>query len=67
MIQWDVMKNKRHFEKPIDWLPIDSRLIPLLSFPHVKGVARIFLMIEIILSFCVVMGTLLVTLLTVFL
>ncbi|KKU81629.1 MAG: hypothetical protein UY10_C0051G0003 [Microgenomates group bacterium GW2011_GWA2_47_8] len=46
-------------EKPIDWLPIDSRLIPFLSFPHVRGVARIFLIIEMTLCVFVVLGTLL--------
>ena len=50
---------KRKMEKPIDWLPIDSRLIPFLSFPHVRGVARIFLIIEMTLCVFVVLGTLL--------
>ncbi|MBI5449239.1 hypothetical protein HY948_02870 [Candidatus Gottesmanbacteria bacterium] len=45
-------------EKPVSWLPVDSRLfLPLLNFGHVKGLARIFLEIEIILSLLVVIGT----------
>lgn len=44
---------------PISWLPVDSRLLtPFISFGHVKGFARMFLVIEIVLSVVVVMGTL---------
>lgn len=43
---------------PIPWLPIDSRLIvPILSFSHVKGLARFFLILEIVLALLVVLGT----------
>ena len=39
-------------------LPIDVRLIPdIFSFSHVKGVARIFLFTEMVLSTLVVVGT----------
>ena len=48
----------RKFGKPIPWLPIDSRLIPnIFAFGHVKGIARIFLVIEIVSSVLVVIGT----------
>lgn len=37
------------------WLPIDSRLIPdIISFGDVKGVARIFLTVEIVLALLIV-------------
>lgn len=56
------MKNK-----PISWLPVDSRLfLPLLNFGHVKGLARVFLEIEIVLSLLVVLGTLTVVVLQFF-
>ncbi|HUD19451.1 MAG TPA: hypothetical protein VMR81_03345 [Patescibacteria group bacterium] len=42
----------------IAWLPIDSRLFPFFSFTHVRGVARVFLILEMILSVGVVVGTL---------
>ncbi len=54
------MKRKRSSVKDVStsWLPIDSRLIlPLFSFGHVHGVAKIFLMIEMTLAFGVVLGT----------
>ncbi|MBI5620920.1 hypothetical protein HY949_04015 [Candidatus Gottesmanbacteria bacterium] len=52
---------------PVSWMPIDSRIIPLLfSFGHVRGVARFFLLIEILLSFLVVMGTLILMVLRIF-
>jgi hypothetical protein len=42
----------------INWLPIDNRLIPdVFSFSHVKGVARVFLMIEMILAIIIVFGS----------
>ncbi|MDO8451910.1 MAG: hypothetical protein Q7S76_03510 [bacterium] len=44
----------------LSWLPIDSRLIVgLFSFRHVSGVARLFLIVEIVLALLVVIGTLL--------
>ena len=53
--------------KPIFWLPIDSRLLPsILHFGHVKGLARVFLEIEIVLSLLVVIGTLVVVALRLF-
>jgi len=36
--------------QPIAWLPVDSRLFPFIGFSHVKGVARIFLVVEMSLS-----------------
>jgi hypothetical protein len=39
-------------------LPIDERLVPdIISFSHIKGVARVFLTLEIFLSILVVAGT----------
>ena len=53
--------------KPISWLPVDSRLfLPLLNFGHVKGLARVFLEIEIVLSLLVVLGTLAIVVLRFF-
>ncbi len=55
---------KRHRYAPIPWLPIDSRIIPhIFSFGHVKGVAKLFLQVEMVLSVGVVIGTLMVVLL----
>lgn len=54
------MKRKRTSTKDtlMSWLPIDSRLIlPLFSFGHVHGVAKVFLTVEMILAFGVVLGT----------
>lgn len=43
----------------MNWLPIDSRLVlPLFSFGHVHGVAKIFLTIEMTLAVGVVLGSL---------
>ncbi len=59
-------RRNTHKAKPIAWLPIDSRLfLPLFSFGHVRGAARLFLEVEIVLSLLVVFGTL--TLLVLFL
>lgn len=56
MVQSCVMRKSK---KPVKWLPVDSRLfLPLFSFGHVRGIARFFLEIEIILSILVVIGTL---------
>lgn len=56
------MKHKRaskHSEQPLFWLPVDSRLIsPIFSFGHVKGIARVFMTLEMILATTVVLGTL---------
>ncbi|MDP1722860.1 MAG: hypothetical protein Q8L37_06670 [Candidatus Gottesmanbacteria bacterium] len=54
-------RTSRNSSHPTPWLPIDSRLIPpLFSFGHVRGIARLFLIIEILLALLVVMGTILV-------
>ena len=48
-----------HKTKAISWLPIDDRVIPhIFSFGRVKGIARIFLQVEMILSVIVVLGSL---------
>jgi len=57
------MKRKRQNKTvaPVSWLPVDSRLmLPLFSFTHVRGIAKIFLTVEMILAFAVVIGTLFV-------
>lgn len=46
------MAGRAH--KPIPWLPIDSRLI---SFSHVRGVAKLFLILEMVISVLMVVGT----------
>ena len=45
----------RTMQKPIPWLPIDSRFF---SLGHVRGVSRVFLIIEMILAVLIVLGTL---------
>ena len=56
----------RKMQKPIPWLPVDSRLFgSFLAFGHVRGIARIFLTVEMVLAVLIVLGTLSVTLLTV--
>jgi hypothetical protein len=53
------IKKKKVNSKADLWLPIDSRLIPdIISFGHVKGLARVFMVIEIMLSCLIVIGTL---------
>jgi len=50
-----------HLDRSVTWLPVDTRLVsPLLSFGHVKGVAKIFLTIEMTLAVGVVAGTVLI-------
>ncbi|MBI3577489.1 hypothetical protein HY086_05625 [Candidatus Gottesmanbacteria bacterium] len=54
-------------KEPISWLPVDSRIFPhIFSFGHVKGTARLFLQIEMVLSVGVVVGTLIVVVLKFF-
>lgn len=51
------MAGRTH--KPIAWLPVDSRLFgAFVSFGHVHGAARVFLILELILSTLVVVGAL---------
>ncbi|MEK7533372.1 MAG: hypothetical protein AAB542_02965 [Patescibacteria group bacterium] len=60
------MRQKRSLrsETPVHWLPIDSRLVfPLLSFGRVRGVAKFFLTIEMVLAVGVVGGTFVLVLL----
>lgn len=53
-------------EQPV-WLPIDIRLVPpTFQFSHAKGVARVFLILEMVLTTIVVVGTLLLVLIKVF-
>ena len=57
------MKRKNTKEQSLGWLPIDSRLIvPFISFSHVRGVAKLFLTIEMLLAFSVVLGTFIILL-----
>lgn len=56
------MKQK-HIDTEMSWLPVDSRLfLPLFSFGHVKGVAKVFLVIEMVLAAGVVTGTFIIML-----
>ncbi|MFH0749320.1 MAG: hypothetical protein V1917_00200 [Candidatus Gottesmanbacteria bacterium] len=56
--------KKKTLRRHTSMLPIDERLIPdVFSFSHVKGVARMFLIAEILLSTLVVIGTLILILL----
>ncbi len=49
--------NKTSSEQP-DWLPIDIRLVPnIFHFGKVTGIARVFLLAEIILASIVVVGS----------
>ncbi len=59
------MAKRRHTDKdPVPWLPIDSRIFPsIFSFGHVKGIAKLFLQIEMMLSVGVVLGTLVIVIL----
>ncbi|MCX6793681.1 MAG: hypothetical protein NTY06_01100 [Candidatus Gottesmanbacteria bacterium] len=51
----------RKRSKPVAWMPVDSRLFgSFLSFGHVRGVARIFLEVEMVLAVLIVLGTLIV-------
>jgi hypothetical protein len=51
-------RNPGRYSQQIEWLPFDSRLIPdIFSFSHVKGIARIFLIVEMVLSVLVVSGS----------
>jgi hypothetical protein len=66
-----VRKYHRHhthqYERPIRWLPIDSRFItPVFKFGRVKGMARLFLEIEITLAIFIVGGTLLAAAIKIF-
>lgn len=59
-------KHNSHSLSTIQWLPIDSRILPsLFAFGHVRGLAKVFLIIEMLLAGFVVTGTLLLMLLTV--
>jgi hypothetical protein len=65
------MKRKQTIIKSsarsLSWLPIDSRLIvPLFAFGHVKGLAKVFLVIEMALAGLVVTGTMVLMILSVF-
>ena len=56
-----IHKRVSRKDKDLSWLPIDPRLVPhLFSFGHVKGLARVFIQIEMVLSVLVVLGTFLV-------
>lgn len=61
MIQWDLMKRRRTLnnrQHAVHWLPVDSRLIsPLFSFGHIHGIAKIFIMVEMLLATAIVIGT----------
>lgn len=57
-------KLRRRRTATINWLPIDSRILPeIFRFGHVKGVARLFLIIEMSLATITMLATLLLVLL----
>lgn len=57
--------KRRNTSTQPDWLPIDIRLLPpLFSFQKVTGIAKVFLIAEVILAVGVVLGTVLLLLLT---
>jgi hypothetical protein len=53
------VKVKSKQQTSYEWLPIQPWLIPSFEFTHVRGIARVFLIAEIILSSVVVIGSLL--------
>lgn len=58
-------KTMRKHQRQEAWLPIDSRLFPhIFSFGHVKGVALIFLTVEMFLAVLTVIGTLFLVILS---
>lgn len=50
--------HKTHHINQYDWLPIEPWLVPSFHFTHVHGVARLFLVTEIVLSILIVFGVL---------
>ncbi|OGG01309.1 hypothetical protein A2Z33_05340 [Candidatus Gottesmanbacteria bacterium RBG_16_52_11] len=59
-------RPKKAFQ-PLFWLPVDSRILPdIFAFGHVRGIARIFLEIEITLAILIVIGTLTIVILRTF-
>jgi hypothetical protein len=49
----------RRKQQQYEWLPVDERLLPdIFSFGYVKGISKVFLSIEIVCVFFVVLGTL---------
>jgi len=55
---------KKHTQSSFSWLPIDERLIPrIFSFGHVRGWARLFLIVEMTMATLVVFGTVILVLL----
>jgi hypothetical protein len=52
------LRKKMKHDTKLLWLPIDSRLIPpLFQFSHLGTAAKIFVMVEMVLSGSVVVGT----------
>lgn len=60
-------RSDKQQERPLSWLPIDSRLMhSLISFGTVRGIAKVFLAIEMLLAVFVVLGTFALFLIQVF-
>jgi len=57
-------RHGRSHSEPIAWLPFDSRFIPFFSFTHVRGVARVFLVVEMALSVGMLVGAFILVLLS---
>jgi hypothetical protein len=51
-------KRIRKTDKPIAWLPIDSRIFfPFFAPTHIHGIARVFLIVEMTLSVLMVVAS----------
>lgn len=60
-------KNAKSKHQPISWLPIDNRFFPFIHLGEVKGIARVFLKLEITISIVVVFLTIIAAILKIFL
>lgn len=59
--------QKKKVTSQTAWLPIDESLTrDLFTLTHVKGIAKVFLLIEMILAVLIVFCTLFLTILTCF-
>ena len=60
-----LLKKKTHNSSShvYDWLPIDHHFLPPFTFAHVRGIAKVFLILEIALNTVIVLGTIFLTVL----
>ncbi len=62
-----LMRKRASRSEPVGWFPVDSRIFaPFLSFSHVRGVARLFLIVEMALAVMMVIGSMTLTVLSFF-